>query len=316
MAKHIRLRCSDVEKLSALGKALSSPVRIQMLQILETEKLSIAELARRMQIPASSAALDIRTLQKANLVKIEEKPGSRGSAKFCVRDADMISIRMVGMAADVNNTVSVEMPIGAYTSCEVSSVCGIADENGILGMDDMELAFYMPERLSAQILWSTKGYVEYTFPNRLKAMPYPCVPRSLIVSAELCSETSGYREDWKSDITLWINGVECGTWTSPGDFGQRRGKLTPVTWSSGRTQYGLLTSWEIRRDGCYINKEWASSVNLDDLRLMEASTVFVRIGNKEDAVYAGGFNIFGKKFGDYEQDIIMSITYDEVVQGK
>lgn len=260
-----------------------------------TEKLSIAELARRMQIPASSAALDIKLLVKADLVKIEERPGSRGSAKLCTRDADMVSIRLVETTTDVNNIVSVEMPIGAYTKCEVGSACGIANENTVLGRDDTELAFYMPERLSAQIIWSTRGYVEYTFPNRLKEMHYKCVPRSLIISAELCSEASGYKEDWKSDITLWINGVECGTWTSPGDFGQRRGKITPATWASGRTQYGLLTTWEIKEDGCYINKEWVSSVKLASLHIMEQSTIYVRIGNKEDAAYVGGFNIFGKK---------------------
>ncbi len=314
MAKHIRLRLNDAEELSKIGKALSSPVRIKMLQLMSAEKMSIAELARRMEIPTSSAALDIKVLQQAGLVKIEEKPGSRGKAKLCSKDADMISIRMTEVAAGVENIVSVEMPIGAYTKCEVdSSACGIANESTILEMDDMEMAFYMPERMSAQIIWSAGGYVEYTFPNKLKAMRFQCIPHALIVSAELCSEVSSYREDWKSDITLWVNGVECGTWTSPGDFGQRRGKLTPPTWGSGRTQYGLLTVWEIKEDGCYINKVRVSDTNLESLHIMEAGSVYVRLGNKENAVYAGGFNIFGKKFGDYEQDIIMSITYSELV---
>ena len=37
--------------------------------------------------------------------------------------------------------------------------------------------------------------------------------------------------------------------------------------------------------------------------------ITIRIGNKPDAEYPGGFNIFGKKFGDFEQDIVLSITY-------
>lgn len=317
MAKHIRLRSDNIEELSCLGKALSSPVRIQILQMLAEDKaeskVSIAELARKMDIPASSAALHVKLLQDANLVKMEEKPGSRGNAKICVRDADMVSIRLTRMATDIENIVSVEMPIGAYTRCEVGSACGIANEDTILEMDDTELAFYMPERLSAQIIWSTRGYMEYTFPNRLKSKPYKCVPRSLLISAELCSEAAGYREDWKSDITLWINDIECGTWTSPGDFGKRRGKITPGTWGSGRTQYGLLTTWEVRQDGCYVNKEWRSGVKIEDLHVMDKNSILIKIGNREDAQYVGGFNIFGKKFGDYEQDIIMSITYSEIV---
>ena len=31
---------------------------------------------------------------------------------------------------------------------------------------------------------------------------------------------------------------------------------------------------------------------------------------KEDAKHVGGVNIFGKKFGDYPQGIIMNITYE------
>ncbi|MEI3204121.1 MAG: hypothetical protein V8S73_05705 [Lachnospiraceae bacterium] len=36
---------------------------------------------------------------------------------------------------------------------------------------------------------------------------------------EICSEAPGYKEDWKSDLTLWVNDVEVGTWTCPGDLG-------------------------------------------------------------------------------------------------
>jgi predicted transcriptional regulator len=37
--------------------------------------------------------------------------------------------------------------------------------------------------------------------------------------------------------------------------------------------------------------------------------VAVRIGNKPDAEYIGGFNLFGEKFGDHEQNIILSFAY-------
>ena len=37
--------------------------------------------------------------------------------------------------------------------------------------------------------------------------------------------------------------------------------------------------------------------------------ITVRIGNKPDAVYIGGFNLFGKNFGDYNQDIVLNIEY-------
>ena len=311
MAKNVRLRIGDVEELNRLGKALSSPVGVRILQLLNSGKLTISQISQSMGIPPSSAALDIKILQNAGLVTVEEQPGSRGNAKICARFVDMVNIRFTKADTDVDSVLTVEMPVGNYPSCEVKPPCGLANEQCILEMDDTEQSFYMPERTTAQILWSSRGYVEYTFPNRLRGMPYKCIPQSLSVSAEVCSEVLGYSEDWKSDITLWINGLECGTWTSPGDFGKRRGKITPPTWSAGRTQYGLLTIWEIGSDGCYINHQKVGSRTVEDLKIMDKNTILVRIGVKDDAVHKGGFNIFGKKFGDYGQDIIMSIAYSE-----
>ena len=112
----------------------------------------------------------------------------------------------------------------------------------------------------------------------------------------------GYREDWKSDITVWINGMDCGTWTCPGDFGARRGRLMPPDWPVGSTQYGVLKTWEVRKDGSYLNGECISDVTIDMLKVMEKPYIKVRIGNKKDAEYVGGFNLFGKHFGDYDQD--------------
>ena len=83
----------------------------------------------------------------------------------------------------------------------------------------------------------------------------------------------------------------------------------PPEWVLGSTQYGLLKNWEIRKDGCYINGEKVSDVTIDMLKVMEKPYVKVRIGNKPDAKYVGGFNIFGKHFGDYDQDIIMAMEY-------
>ncbi|MFX9246770.1 transcriptional regulator, partial [Acinetobacter baumannii] len=88
-------------------------------------------------------------------------------------------------------------------------------------------SFYEPDKVNAQLLWFKQGYVEYRFPNRT---PYDCLLTGIEVSMEICSEAPLHNPDWPSDITLWINGVETGTWQSPGDFGGERGLLTPVWW--------------------------------------------------------------------------------------
>ena len=126
---------------------------------------------------------------------------------------------------------------------------------------------------------------------------------------EVCSEAPGYKEDWKSDITVWMNGCDCGAFTSPGDFGGRRGRLNPPGYSSGKSQYGLQVTWEVTGGGSFVNGERVSATTIKQLKLEEQSFIAVRIGNKPEARYVGGFTLFGKGFGDYDQDLILTVEY-------
>ena len=289
-----------------LFRSLSSPIRLEILQLIYEEGMIIGEIAKKLGIPASSAAFHLKILEESDLVRIEELPGTRGGMKLCTRKIDHITIDLVRKNTNVNEVFSMEMPVGAYSSFQVMPTCGLCTKEGIIGNEDIEYFFYAPERFKAGMLWTSSGYVEYQFAN---GVPEDKKARRITVSVELCSEAPGYREDWKSDITMWINGKDCGTFTSPGDFGQRRGRLTPPSVINGSSQYGLQTVWEVRDDGSYINNERVAEVSVNEIGLEKNACITVRIGNKPDAVYVGGFNLFGKNFGDYNQDIILNIEY-------
>lgn len=304
MAKLLDLNADDEETLCLLGKALSSPIRVNIIKLLYTYSLNIAEIAEKMNIPASSAAMHVRALEAAGLINTEIQPGERGSMKLCSRKSDYVSIRLTCAPSQTNETTSVSMPVGAYTDCQIAPTCGIATAESLIGNEDLPFAFYLPERTGAQIMWSSSGYVEYRFPN-----PSDKRLKHLSLSLEICSEAPNYREDWKSDLTLWINGAECATWTCPGDFGERRGRLNPPWWQNGNTQYGLLTTWTVSNEGTSINGHPVSDCTLQTLGISKSPYIPVRIGNKPDAQYVGGFNIFGSKFGDYAQDIVLTLEY-------
>ena len=68
-------------------------------------------------------------------------------------------------------------------------------------------------------------------------------------------------------------------------------------------------TWEIKTDGTYVNHNKASDITISDLGLECNPFIQMTIGNKEDARYVGGFNLFGKTFGNYEQDILMELEY-------
>lgn len=306
MANVLELDLEDEERLCSLGSALSSPARIQILKLLYYNSFNVMEIAEKLSIPTSSAALYVRSLENAGLINTKMQPGSRGSMKICSRKNDQITIKLTLDDPDVHKSSSISMPVGSYTDCKVNPSCGIASEKAPIGFNDRPESFYLPQRSEAQILWSASGYVEYKFPYQFSES----VRLSrLMLTAEMCSEVLNYKEDWISDITIWIDGKECGTWRSPGDFGSRRGLLNPDWWSSGSTQYGKLVTLEITEEGSMINSIPSSSVSLKDFNFSTAQPIVVRIGNKPDAEYVGGFNIFGEKFGDYEQNITMSFIY-------
>ena len=103
--------------------------------------------------------------------------------------------------------------------------------------------------------------------------------------------------------------MEILTFISPGDFGGRKGKFSPDWWPQISTQYGLLTSVAIRRNGAYLNERLVNrDICLGDLRFAENQCVRFRVGNKDDCRLKGGFNLFGKSFGDYNQDILMEVV--------
>lgn len=306
MAKFKNFSIEDKNMICSLGRALSSPVRLEILQLLYGKGLIIGEIAKKINIPPSSTAFHLKILEEAGLVRIEELPGTRGGMKLCSRKTDHIILDLVKKNTNVDEVFSMEMPVGAYSSFDITPTCGLCTKEGIIGNEDVKYFFYTPERFKAGMLWTSSGYVEYQFAN---GIPQERKARKISVSMEICSEAPGYQEDWKSDVTVWINGKDCGTYTSPGDFGKRRGRLTPPCVSNGSSQYGLQTVWEVSSSGSYVNAERVGDTTIEQLELEQNACITVRIGNKPDAVYVGGFNLFGKNFGDYNQDIILNVEY-------
>ena len=214
------------ERIASIGKALSSPIRLQILALLKDCAMSVQEIAHILNIPVSSTAVHIRCLEDAQLIITEVQPGNHGSMRVCICSMQTFTLSTVNPELSaVDNSVSIEMPIGHYFQCKIEPTCGLADENGAIDMYDSPSSFYSLNRTKAQLLWFRQGYVEYRFQNLINPMRHLS---ELSFSVEICSEAPGYLNDWPSDITITVNGIELTTFCSPGDFGDRRGKLTPA----------------------------------------------------------------------------------------
>lgn len=295
------------ETAQTVLRALDSDSRMLIFGLLSHEGMNVSELAEALNMAHSTVSTNLKMLEEAGLLIVQYVPGTRGSQKIVAKRYDEILIKLPGVAIEAaQDVVEISMPIGNYHRFEVGPTCGLASDSKFIGMLDDVRSFYEPEHVYAQILWFSKGYVEYAFPNNL---PRGSKPLELEFSAEICSEAPQYDLDWPSDITLWINKVEIGTWTSPADFGGTRGKLNPSWWPDDQTQYGVLKRWKVGGEGAFIDGEKLSEVRLSDLRLSEANHIEVRLGVKSDARHVGGINLFGRRAGNYPQDLMMRLRY-------
>lgn len=304
----MKLGIDDPDQIVQVAHALSTRSRVNMLKLLSKKSMNVIEMAELLKLPVSTVANNVKILEAARLIHTELQPASRGAMKVCSRTYDDIQITLNTLAAHYGDTLvyELEMPIGHYSDCEVHPTCGMASVDGMLVREDEPPSFYHPKHVGAQIIWFRKGYIEYLLPLEI---PRDARIEEIEFSMELCSEAPNYDNDWPSDISVWVNGIEIGMWTSPGDFGDRRGKLNPSWWQDWTTQYGLLKTWRVDRERTTLDMQKVSDVRLSDLKLDERPNIKLRIGVNPDAVHKGGVNLFGKQFGDYAQDIVMKVHY-------
>lgn len=305
--KHVDLSIDEPELLYKYVHALDSPVRIRIIRALSEGSMNVGELAQKLDIPMSSAALAVKTLEEAGIIMTETQPGARGAMKICSRKTDTMSISLMPLEKMETNVLTLHMPIGGYSCAEgIRPTCGIVGENAyICDMDD-PAGFYVTGRFAAQLIWLREGELEYRFSyQRMERMEIEWME----LSFEACSEAPMHSDPWKSDIGVSVNGHPLGVWTSPCDCGGRRGRLTPAWWPELNTQYGFLKTWRVTGEGSFLENERVSETKVGDLALEGAQPICVRIGVDKDAQNVGGINLFGENFGDHAQGIILRLGY-------
>jgi predicted transcriptional regulator len=281
-----------------LYEALASPVRLNIIKLLASDMMNVKDLAES----------HVRKLERAGIVQTKMVRRQGGTHKMCSLAERSISIELPQPGLDVKKVHEASVPVGHYTQFEVFPTCGIATTEKLIGQFDDPRFFLEPERMNAGILWFGHGYVEYRLPNYLLPGQRPI---ALEITLELGSEAPGANENWPSDISFALNGMDIGMWTSPGDYADVRGRFSPAWWSEQINQYGLLKVIRIEEGGTFIDGQQMSAVGIGDIGLDRNFWSF-RIGVGENAAHVGGLTLYGKGFGNYNNDIIFRTYYEEM----
>ncbi len=306
--RDIYCNIKDDDMLEKVADALSSPIRRKMLRLLTKKSYSALELASITNVALSTASFHLKILKEAKLINVVSSPNKRGNEKNISQSCENIYISFSQNAINKKSMYSVELPIGSYFDFDIVPPCIMHGHNGQLGEVDSVLPFFSPRRSEAKLFSFLKGWIEYRIPT---AAFRDKVVQSLTFSMEICSECPNYNNTWKSDITFWVNSKEICTYRSMGDYGDRKGLLNPDWYPSQSSQYGMLIKIRVDEEGTWIDNEVVSDVNIDQLRLCSSLFFTLRFGVKPNSHYVGGINIFGKGFGDHNQDIIVQVHYKD-----
>lgn len=305
------LHVKNIDDGVELFKALGSDVRINILKLLLKEKeLSMNEIAAKLNITNGALTSHVKKLEENGLIKVAIERGTHGNQKLCSIALDKILIDIESKEAqDNNNIYNAEVKVGHYANYEIYPTCGLSTVEHLIGEVDDPRYFAHPDRIEAEILWFTRGYIEYIIPNLL---PDATKIDQIALSFEIGSEAPGVSNDWPSDIAFYLNDTKIGMWTSAGDFGDVHGIFTPDWWYPNWNQYGVLKMLVINRKGTYIDGMKVSNVNMNQLKLNYKSTLRFKFMIPHEAVNVGGITLFGSGFGNYNQDIRIRITYSKI----
>lgn len=303
---------SDTTYLSLIGRALSAPIRIQMLQLVNKKNMLASEIAKYLRIPLSSAIFHLKILEDAKLVNKEFSTKNKGSLhwySYALPKQLLVHLRTIDGESLKRTHVphTQKINIGDYIEADFSEACGIATEREHI-MENKPNQAFLSGRHEAQIIWShTYGKLLYALTNEFATRG---AINEINFSLEVCSEARGFNSNYPSDITFSVNGIELCTFVCPGDYGDRYGKYTPPWWFPESTKYGLLTNITVRERGVFLNERLVNkNITLKDLRLADSNRMTFGLEVKKDAEHAGGFNIFGDRFGDYNQGIVFTAIY-------
>ncbi|PXV91747.1 putative transcriptional regulator [Lachnotalea glycerini] len=304
------LHIKSLDEGLAIFKALGSDIRVEVIKLLlKNQNMNMNELATKLNITNGALTSHIKKLEDCGIISISNESTGHGNQKICAVHLDKILIEL-DTESTLNNVFETSIQVGHYSDYLIYPTCGLASTSAIIGQVDDPRYFAHPNRYDASILWLTHGYVEYDIPNFIPASQKI---DQITISVELSSEAPGSNNIWPSDIYFHLNNTCIGTWTSPGDFGDTKGIFNPDWWFSNWNQYGLLKLLVINRNGTFIDGLKISDVSILDFNFDYKSTIRLKFEVPETARHVGGLTIFGKSFGNYNQDINVRIDYSPML---
>ncbi len=306
-------RDDDCDKIVNACQALGNKERFCILKRLLLTPMTLVEIVNEFGLSNSSVMYHLKLLIDAGFVKASYLPSKKGKTQLFYSSLYVLNIDFFKKVfTPAFSTIRKSVPVGAYTDAYFDANFRIRDKDTNMCLRFNKNDVFNNQRFNANSLWTECGFVEYSFSNDFIDENNISKLKRIDFSVEVCSEVFLYRNDYKSEIFFYINGIELCSFISSGDYGERRGKYTEEIIPPTNSQYGNYVNVAVTNEGVLLNEKLVNTaVTLSDLHLIKDNKIKFKLGNKKDSPQNGGFNIFGKGIGEHNIDIELAAVFEE-----
>jgi predicted transcriptional regulator len=298
------IRIETIDDGVPVFRALSSEIRVKIISLLaEHRELNMNELSEKLGIPGSTLTAQIKLLDECGILDIRGAGGSRGMQKLCSLKENRLLIEMFEPPAR-HKRLHCEFPVGSYSEFTVTAPCGLASPSAPIGREDSPPHFDAPERTGAGVIWFSAGFIEYPVPNYLpEGGRLIELQISLVIASHL---PDAVPEDKSMGVLFSINQIAVGSWIVPLNDDDYHSLYSPSWWNGPRIQSGKIKLLTINQKGTFIDGiNQVSVVTIGQLDITPGKRIRFRIASQ-----GSGVTIFGRGFGNYNQDISVTCIYE------
>ena len=295
------------DKIDLVLKALNNRARYNILRHLSQGPMNISELARAINISQPTVTTYINQLEKAGLVFCRLQKSSTGYNKICQTAYTGFSLLWQANPMEaVEAEYIIEMPVGHYSAIDCTAPSFLATQADIIASSEDFSRFFHPIRMQAELLAIGQGNIHYLF-------PYNISDTQKILYLELSAEINiaFNHPDSFTEIAVAINNRRFALHRLlPGRTEQSQ-KHQLDWYPKDLTTTGQLYVWRVEAERSTLNAKPAGNIGLADLNLQPVQPIEVSFEVQSPDQSVGGMIIFGKSFGQYDQDIRLTIVYEQ-----
>jgi predicted transcriptional regulator len=288
-------------------RAINNNARFEILRLLFANPMNVSDLARALGISQPTVTTYVKQLEDAGLIFTHLTKSQNGYIKMCHTPYAGISITWQEVLDQIQETsYELDMPVGHYSAIDCSEPCLLATQAGIIASSDDYSLFFHPIRMEAELLQIGQGRVSYLF-------PYNVPEAHRLISLELSAELSlaSVASNTAADFVLLVNRHEYGPFrlTVGRPYETERNRLG--WYPAELPPSGELFVWRIDEHHIRLNEKHLGPVSLADLHLQPMQPIEVSFIVSSVGELPSGMILFGKSFGRYNQDIRLTISYEQ-----